>query len=82
MTEMLIPVYDFLQPSPKAMAGKLRLCVRQGSAESRQLLAVYPDTPTPRYTVFPPRVTWVNNLQWFEVDTLEDLEKARKGLVP
>lgn len=28
----------------------------------------------------PPRVTWVNNLQWFEVDTLEDLEKARKGL--
>ncbi len=30
----------------------------------------------------PPRVTWVNNLQWFEVDTLEDLEKARKGLAP
>ncbi len=28
----------------------------------------------------PPRVTWVNCIQWFEVDTLEDLEKARKGL--
>lgn len=30
----------------------------------------------------PPRVTWVNNIQWFEVDTLEDLEKARKELAP
>ncbi len=30
----------------------------------------------------PPHVTWVNNLQWFEVDTLEDLGKARKGLTP
>jgi len=30
----------------------------------------------------PPRVTWVNNIQWFEVDTLEDLERARKGLAP
>lgn len=30
----------------------------------------------------PPNVTWVNNLRWFEVDTLEDLEKARKGLAP
>ncbi len=30
----------------------------------------------------PPRVTWVNNLQWLEVDTLEDLEKARKRLAP
>ena len=30
----------------------------------------------------PPRVTWINNIQWFEVDTLEDLEKARKRLTP
>lgn len=30
----------------------------------------------------PPRVTWVNNVRWFEVDTLEDLAKARKGLAP
>ncbi|MEE8583234.1 MAG: NTP transferase domain-containing protein [Acidobacteriota bacterium] len=28
----------------------------------------------------PPRVAWINNLQWFEVDTLLDLENARKGL--
>ncbi len=30
----------------------------------------------------PPRVAWINNLPWFEVDTLEDLENARKGLAP
>jgi len=30
----------------------------------------------------PPNVTWVNNVRWFEVDTLEDLEKARKVLAP
>lgn len=28
-----------------------------------------------------PHVTWINDVQWFEVDTPEDLEKARKGLV-
>jgi choline kinase len=27
-----------------------------------------------------PRVTWVNDVQWFEIDTLDDLEKARKEL--
>ena len=30
----------------------------------------------------PPCVTWINDIQWFEVDTLKDLEKARKGLAP
>ena len=30
----------------------------------------------------PPHVTWIRNIQWFEVDTLEDLEKARKALAP
>ena len=29
-----------------------------------------------------PRVSWLNDIEWFEVDTLEDLEKARQGLAP
>lgn len=34
------------------------------------------------HSATPLRATWVNNIQWFEVDTLEDLERARKGLAP
>jgi len=27
-----------------------------------------------------PEVVWVNEVRWFEIDTLDDLEKARKEL--